>query len=32
LMGCSVGTVKSQANDAMRNLRALLAEPEEEQR
>ena len=30
LMGCSVGTVKSQASDAMRTLRALLAQPEED--
>jgi RNA polymerase sigma-70 factor (sigma-E family) len=28
LMGCSVGTVKSQASAAMRTLRDLLAEPE----
>ena len=30
LMGCSIGTVKSQTSDAMRKLRALLDEPEEE--
>jgi RNA polymerase sigma-70 factor (sigma-E family) len=30
LMGCSVGTVKSQASDAMRTLRGLLEAPEEE--
>ena len=30
LMGCSVGTVKSQANAAMHRLRELLAEPEED--
>lgn len=30
LMGCSVGTVKSQASDAMRTLRGLLDEREEE--
>ena len=30
LMGCSVGTVKSQTSDAMRSLRRLLDVPEEE--
>ena len=30
LMGCSVGTVKSQASAAMHTLRELLADPEED--
>jgi RNA polymerase sigma-70 factor (sigma-E family) len=29
-MGCSIGTVKSQASDAMRTLRTLLGHPEED--